>query len=109
MIRQNANEPKRKLLETRSFHFTVFLDENVRIVGFDMEDRNATHLLQWRRGRKPRFYGVANVGKGYQNRDEVYENGAFNSTDAVAELKSFGGNIRSEVCDVLLTGISDYH
>ena len=41
MIRQNAGDPSRKLLETRSCQFVIFLDESGGIVGFDLEDRDA--------------------------------------------------------------------
>lgn len=106
MIRQNPNEPRRKLLETRSLHFTIFLDEHAHIVGFDLEDEDSSHLFQWRRGGQPRFYGVANVGRGYHNRDEVYVNGSFDPAGAVAELKARGHNIRDEVREVLLKGLN---
>jgi hypothetical protein len=109
MIRQNADDHRRKLLETRSFHFVIFLDGRGGIVGFDLEDRDSSHLFQWRKGRRPKFYGVANVGKGYHNRDEVYINGRFTSADAVTELNKYGQNIRSEVRCTLLEGISSYH
>lgn len=109
MIRQNAGDFSRKLLETRSCHFVIFFDEEGGIVGFDLEDRNSVHLFQWRRGRGAKFYGVANVGRGYDNHDEVHVNGRFASAEVIAELKMFGQNIRSEVRDVLTEGINAYH
>ncbi len=108
MIRQNAGDPSRKLLETRSCQFVIFLDESGGIVGFDLEDRDAAHLFQWRRGQRPTYYGIENVGKGYHNRDEVYVNGRFASADVIAELMTCGQNIRSEVRAVLLEGINAY-
>ncbi len=108
MIRQNAGDPSRKLLETRSCHFVIFLDESAAIVGFDLEDRDSAHLFQWRRGQRPTFYRIANVGTGYHNRDEVHVNGHFVSADTIAELKTRGQNIRREVCDVLLEGLRAY-
>lgn len=108
MIRQNANEPKRKLLESHSLHFVIFLDEHAHIVGFDLEDEDSSHLFQWRRGRRPQFYGVANVGKGCHNRDEVYANGSFDVAGAVAELTARGHNIRDKVREVLIAGLNAY-
>lgn len=108
MIRQNAGDPSRKLLETHSCHFIVFLDERGGIVGFDLEDRDSAHLFQWRRGQRPTFYRVSNVGMGYHNRDEVHVNGHFTSADIIAELKTHGQNIRREVSDVLLEGMRTY-
>ena len=108
MIRQNAGDSSRKLLETQSLHFVVFVDDEGGIVGFDLEDRDCAHLYQWRRGQRPSFYGVANVGKGYHNRDEVCVNGRFPAAAVTAELKECGQNIRGEVLDVLLEGISAY-
>ncbi len=106
MIGQNAKDPGRKLLETRSYHFTIFVDEQEQIFGFDLTDRDEDHLLRWRRGRPPVFYGIANVGKGYHNRNEVYVNGSFSPAAVAAELESHGQNIRSEVRAVLLEGIN---
>ena len=57
-------------------------------------------------GRPPVFYGIANVGKGYHNRNEVYVNGSFSPAAVAAELASNGQNIRSEVRAVLLEGIN---
>ena len=108
MIRQNENEPRRKLLETAAFHFVVFVDGEERIVGFDLEDREGDHFFQWRKGRRPEFYRVQNFGKGYHNHDQVFVNGRFVSDEVIAELKTHGHNIRSEVRDVLLEGINAY-
>lgn len=109
MIRQNSGDFSRKLLETCSCHFVIFFDEEGSIVGFDLEDRNSVHLFEWRRGRGAKFYGVANVGAGYHNRDEVHVNGHFASAEVIAELNICGQNIRSEVRDVLTEGINAYH
>jgi hypothetical protein len=108
MIRQDPEDLRRKLLETQSFHFTVFVDEREKIVAFDLEDREGVHLLRWRRGRRPAFYGIANVGKGYHNRNEVQMNGRFSSTEVISELAAHGQNIRGDVRDVLLEGINAY-
>jgi hypothetical protein len=108
MIRQNDDEEVRKLLETQTFHFIVFMNRDGQITGFDLEDRDFAHLLQWRRGRLSSFYGVANVGKGHHNRDEIYVNGSFDPTDVISELTKFGGNIRNEVRELLLEGIAGY-
>ena len=108
MIRQNAGEGHRKLLETRSLHFVVFFDDEYRIVGFDLEDCGYTHLYQWRRGRRPVFYRIANVGQSYHNRDEVYLNGRFPAAQVAAELETCGGNIRDDVRELLLEGINAY-
>src|SRR4051812_8579384 len=35
MIAQNVRDLRRKLLETRAFHFTIFLDDDQEIIGFD--------------------------------------------------------------------------
>ena len=108
MIRQDPDDLRRKLLETQSFHFTLFVDEGRKIAAFDLEDRDGVHLLQWRRGRQPAFYGVENVGRGYHNRNEVQLNGRFDPAEVVSELESHGQNIRSEVREVLLEGIHAY-
>ncbi len=108
MIRQNKGDLSRKLLETRASHFVIFLDEGGGIVGFDLEDRDSVHLFQWRKGRSPTFYRLENVGKGYHNRDEVHVNGRFAAAAVVAELKTCGQNIRADVREVLLEGISAY-
>ncbi len=108
MIRQNINEAGRKLLETESYHFVVFLDDDGSIVGFDLVDRDIEHLFEWRRGKSPKFYGVTNVGKGYHNRDEVYLNDRFDPKKVLAELKQRGGNIRTDVRTVLIEGINSY-
>lgn len=106
MIRQNTGDSRRKLLETKSLHFVIFFDDDNRIVGFDLEDYDYTHLYQWRRGKRPEFYGVANIGKSYHNRDEVFLNGRFPAAEVAAELGACGQNIRGEVCAVLLEGIN---
>lgn len=105
MLGQNAREPGRKLLETRSFHFTIFVDERDEITGFDLADRDEDHVLKWRRGRRPVYYRVANRGKGYHNHNDVLLNGRFSPAEVVAELDSLGSNIRREVKAVLLEGI----
>lgn len=108
MSRQNNGDPRRKLLETQSFRFVVFIDDEERIVGFDLEDRDSAHLFQWRQGHQPVFYGVANVGRGYHNRDEVYVNGRFSAAAVATELTACGDNIRRDVRDILLEGINAY-
>jgi len=65
-------------------------------------------ICSWRRGRRPQFYGVANVGKGCHNRDEVYANGSFDVAGAVAELTARGHNIRDKVREVLIAGLNAY-
>jgi hypothetical protein len=108
MLGQHANEPRRKLLETRSFHFVLFLDDRDQIAGFELTDEDERHLFRWRRGRRPQFYGVQNVGKGYHNHDEVLINGAFQAGPVIAEVTRAGHNIRPEVRDVLLEGVRAY-
>src|SRR3954466_10933124 len=58
MLGQNPDEPSRKLLETESFHFTVFIDASNEICGFDLADEHEAHLLKWQRGKSPRYYRV---------------------------------------------------
>ncbi len=107
MIAQNAKDPSRKLLETQSYHFTLFFDDNQKIIGFDLTDRDEAHLLKWRSDRPPVYYGVANVGKGYNNHHTVFINGRFAAAPVMAELESRGQNIRREVRAVLRDGIID--
>ena len=108
MIWQHANEPNRKLIETRSWHFTVFINESEEICGFELADADQSHLLKWWRGERPVFYRVENIGKGYHNRDELRLNGDFQADGVIAELVHAGGNIRPHVRKVLLDGISAY-
>lgn len=105
MLGQNANEPARKLLETEAFHFTIYFDEQDRIIGFDLTDRDEAHLLKWRRGRLPIYYGVTNEGRGYHNRNEVFLDGKFASAAVEAELNGPGRNLQRHVRAVLLEGI----
>ena len=105
MIAQKSNEPNRKLLETRAWHFTVFVDESGGVLGFELTDAVETRLLKWRRDGHPQFYRVENVGKGYGNRDEVRFGGTFCATGVVTELMTAGGNIRPEIRAILLKGI----
>jgi len=89
MIRQNENEPRRKLLETRLVHFVcVSSTRRSELFGFDMQDKDSAHLFQWRPGRRPQFYGVANVGKGFHNRDEVYLNGPFDCSGCGGRIEN---------------------
>jgi hypothetical protein len=98
MIAQHARDPSRKLLETRSYHFTVFLGEHQEIIGFDLTDRDEDHLLKWRLGKPPIYYGVANNGRGgYHNHADVFINGRFSPLPVVAELESCRQNLRGEV------------
>ena len=108
MIAQHANEPNRKLLETRSWHFTIFIDRSEAICGFELTDANEAHLLKWRRGHPSKFYRVENVGKGYRNHDVLHLNGIFQSEAVVGDLMSVGKNIRSDIRGVLLEGIAAY-
>jgi hypothetical protein len=108
MIWQHANEPNRKLVETRSWHFTVFVDAHEQICGFEVADADESHLLKWRRGEPPVAYAVENIGKGYHNRHELTVEGKFAVADAISELNRVGANIRPQVYTILLEGLSAY-
>lgn len=105
MIGQFASEPSRKLLETQSYHFTIYLDARREILGFDLTDRDEAHLLKWRRDRAPVYYGIRNEGMGYRNHHSVFINGRFSPLPVIAELEACGANLRAEICATLRAGI----
>jgi hypothetical protein len=108
MIRQNLGDVSRKLLETRSYHFVVFLNSEHEIDGFELTDRDETHMLKWKRGKASYYYSVKNVGRGYANHDQILKNGVFDPNPVIEELSSIGKNIRSDVLPTLLEGIAAY-
>ncbi len=108
MLNQIEREPRRKLLETCSFHFVIFFDEEDRPIGFELADENEAHVLKWKRGDRAKYFGVRNSGKGYGNHDRIYVNGAFRPEAVLAELEQKGKNIRPEVMAVLREGIEAY-
>ena len=105
MIQQNTGDAPRKLLETQALRFVVFLDDAIRILGFDLENGTRDYLYQWRQGRPPQFYALENVGRSYLNHDAAGAGGHFASAEPIAVLKTCGRNLRRDVRATLMKGL----
>jgi hypothetical protein len=108
LIRQNAGEPRRKLVETTTLHFIIFFDDRNEITGFELSDRNDLHILTWKRGRTASYFGVNNVGTGYANRDEIVVNGVFPQQEVLEEFLQCAGNLKDDVRRILEEGLRSY-
>jgi hypothetical protein len=108
LIRQNAGEPRRKLVETTTLHFIVFLDDRNEITGFELSDRNDLHILTWKKGRTASYFGVNNVGTGYANRDEIVANGVFPQQEVLEEFLRCASNLTDDVRRTLEEGLRSY-
>lgn len=108
LIRQNAGEPRRKLVETTTLHFIVFLDDRNEITGFELSDRNDLHILTWKRGRTASYFGVNNIGRAYANRDEIVINGLFPQEEVLKEFLECSGNLKEGVRLIIEEGLRAY-
>ena len=108
MLSQHPNEPGRKLIETRSWHFTIFVSQEEEICGFELADAYDSHVLKWKHGERAIAYRVENLGKGYGNHDVLHPVREFAVGDVLTELMAAGRNIVPEVRQVLLEGIAAY-
>jgi hypothetical protein len=107
MLSQSSREPRRKLVETRTYHFTLFLDENNTITGFDLTDRDEEHVLKCREGKLPIYYRLSNVERGYHNHNAAFHNGRFAAEPVIADIEARGHNLREEVRAKLVAAIKN--
>ena len=80
MINQHPGEPARKQLELSSHTVVVFLNARFEILGLEIETKNDHRLLRWSPAAGPEEFRVRNIGRSYDNRDELIKESDFDRT-----------------------------
>lgn len=102
MVNQHEKDLRRKLLELRLHHITVYFSSALDIVALDIESIRERRMLKWTSAGTLNQYAFENVGHTYSNHDQFTFDRRFDFPALDADIVSSSGNLKPNILEALV-------
>jgi hypothetical protein len=97
MIVQHQSGPRRKLLELKNHFVTAFFSDALDVVTLEIESWRDNRVVLWHQSGSMKEYAVENIGRSYDNRDEMRPLAGFDAKAFKTDLELSRENLQPRV------------